>query len=82
MNSKDCRCLETFLRSKYQGNNELGIPFIRKQEIDLTDVCLISYSDTRENASAEARKKGVHFFLLMIIGLKVFIKNQKSLLRN
>lgn len=63
MNSKDCRCLETFLRSKYQGNNELGIPFIRKQEIDLTDVCLISYSDTRENASAEARKKGVHFFI-------------------
>lgn len=51
-----------FLRNQYEKCGYYGIPLVKKQELDLTNVSLIAYSDTRSNDSFENRCRGVHFF--------------------
>ncbi len=67
-----------FMRNQYPVCGCWDIPMIRKQKVDLTDICLIACSDTRPNDNDTNKKCGVHF-LWMIIGLKMFIEIQRNL---
>lgn len=52
--------------SRLPTNNRYGIPFVRKQLINLTDVDLISFTDICPETKTETlinRVKGVHFFI-------------------
>lgn len=51
-----------FLRNQYAKCGRYGIPLVRKQKVDLTNLSLISHSDTRTNDSPKNTDRGVHFF--------------------
>lgn len=61
--SKNMRMNTLFLRNEFHGQGRWGIPLVRRQQADLTEVRLIAYSDTKTNDSAANRKRGVHFFV-------------------
>ena len=61
MTSKDLRTAQRFLRNEFACRGRFNIPFIRKDDIDLTSVELIAISDTRPN-DLKNRHKGVHHF--------------------
>jgi len=63
LTSKDMRSCEAFMRNSFEGTGKWGIPIIRKQSIDLDNVDLIAYSDTRILDSNPNLQKGVHFFV-------------------
>lgn len=63
MKSKQMREDPLFMRNSFERQGRWGIPLIKKQEIDVTDISLIACSDTRSNDSAINRKNGVHFFV-------------------
>lgn len=52
-----------FMRNTFPTSGKYGIPVIRKQELDINDVKLISCTDTKSNDSAKKRACGVHFFV-------------------
>lgn len=52
---------EKLLRNGYPGCGKLGIPIIRKQEIDLNDLKVIGIHNTKLNDEGN-RNKTVHFF--------------------
>ncbi len=54
---------ELFMRNNFEGRGRWGIPLIRKQKLDLENLSLIAYSDTKSKDSKKNRKKGVHFFI-------------------
>ena len=66
-----------FLRNEFEGVGKWGIPLVKKQLIDLSDVSLIAYSETRSNETETRRRRGVHF-LSTIIDLRGFIVTLKS----
>lgn len=61
--SKNMRESALFMRNNFEGRGKWGIPLIRKQEVDTTNVSLIACSDTRSNDVSENRGRGVHFFV-------------------
>lgn len=63
MTSSCMRENELFMRNKYTGQGRWNIPLVRKQGVDVENISLIAYSDTRKSDNDENRKSGVHFFV-------------------
>ncbi len=63
MTTKDVRNTELFLRNCYKTVGMYDFPFIRKDEINIVPISLISFSDTCQKDNVRNRKKGVHFFI-------------------
>lgn len=63
MTSKEMRGNTLFRRNEFPTTGKWQMPIIRRQEIDLDHIDLISYSDTRLNDNFANRQKGVHFFI-------------------
>lgn len=63
MLSKDARSKQTFLRNEFDSFGKWNIPIIRKDELDLTTVNIISYTDIKANDIDENKQKGVHFYI-------------------
>ena len=62
MNSTTFRNSDLFLRNGFEKSGQWGFPLIKKQDLDLTQIELISYSDISKNDDANLNK-GVHFFI-------------------
>lgn len=52
-----------FLRNGFEAGGKYQFPIIWKQEIDLSDVKLISAADAKYNDREENRRKGLHHFV-------------------
>jgi len=52
-----------FMRNTFQESGRWGIPLVKKQDVDLSNVSLIACSDTRSNDNSVNVKCGVHFFV-------------------
>lgn len=61
--SKNMRSDPLFMRNLYPACGQWGIPLVKRQNIDLSDIHLIACSDTRSNDNAMNKKFGVHFFV-------------------
>lgn len=53
---------EMFMRNRYNGSGRWNIPLVRNQNLALSDLSLISYSDTKPNDVLN-RHRAVHFFI-------------------
>lgn len=63
MTSKEMRDNPLFMRNNYETDGKWGIPLIKKQELDTSDIRLIACSDTKRNDLEGNKKYGVHFFV-------------------
>jgi len=63
MNSFNFRTQDNFLRNSFECGGKWEIPIVKKNDIKLDDVDLISYTDIKTNDSQGNRWKGVHFFI-------------------
>lgn len=63
MTSQEMRGNRLFCRNEFHTAGKWQIPMIERQEIDLTNIDLIAYSDIRSNDNIQNRRKGVHFFI-------------------
>lgn len=63
MLSKESRSKQTFLRNEFDAFGKWNMPIIRKTELDLADVNLISFTDIKTNDIDENKQKGVHFYI-------------------
>ena len=63
MLSTEVRSKQTFLRNEFDAFGKWNIPIIRKNELKLTDIDLISYSDIKANDTDVNKAKGVHFYI-------------------
>lgn len=63
MLSIDARSKQTFLRNEFDAFGKCNIPLIRKNELALANVNLISYTDIKTNDIDENKQKGVHFYI-------------------
>ncbi len=61
--SKSMRQSPLFMRNGFETKGQWDIPVVTNQDIDLSNVELIGYSDTRANDNATNKRKGVHFFI-------------------
>lgn len=61
--SMEMRNHPLFMRNEYEGAGRWEIPLVKKQEVDLSDVRLLAYSDTRPRDNAANVRCGVHFFI-------------------
>lgn len=62
-NSIERRNNQLFLRNSYEKDGKYSFPLIKKQNLELDNINLISYSDTRNTESKKNTNKGVHFFI-------------------
>ena len=62
-NSIERRNNQLFLRNSYEKDGKYSFPLLKKQKLELDNINLISYSDTRNNESEKNTNKGVHFFI-------------------
>lgn len=62
-NSKNMRSDPLFMRNKYETRGKWGIPLVKKQKLDLSEIHLIACSDTRSNDNDTNKRNGVHFFV-------------------
>lgn len=81
MTSIEMRNHALFKRNEYNTIGKWQMPIIERQEIDLDNVGLISYSDIRCNDNEKNCKKGVHFFIDDYRFEGIYRKPQKSLSR-
>lgn len=51
------------MRNRFEAVGKWGIPLVKKQNHDMTDIQLIACSDTRANDNKSNTKRGVHFFV-------------------
>lgn len=63
MDSKTMRTSYLFMRNNYTPSGYLGIPLVRKQKLEITNINLIACSDTKLNENKQNRQFGVHFFV-------------------
>ena len=70
-----------FTRNEYTSCGRWDIPLVKKQEVDLAKIRLISYSDTRANDRPENKECGVHFFIDDYRFESIYRFPEKSLLR-
>ncbi len=63
MKSREARSKQTFLRNEFEAQGKWNIPIINKEELDLANVNLICYSDTKAHDIDENKNKGVHFYI-------------------
>ena len=61
--SKNMRLNPLFMRNQYPVCGQWGIPLIKKQNLDLSNIQLIACSDTRSNDNETNKQRGVHFFV-------------------
>ena len=62
MNSKTFRNDPLFLRNEFETEGKWGFPIIKKQQLDVNDIELISCSDVSKKDDRNLHK-GVHFFV-------------------
>ena len=62
-NSKLMRENPLFMRNNFLKSGKYEIPQMKKQELDLSSISLISYSDTHSKDNEDNKQKGVHFFI-------------------
>jgi hypothetical protein len=62
MNSKTFRNDPLFLRNEFETEGRCGFPIIKKQQLDVNDIELISCSDVSKKDDKNLHK-GVHFFV-------------------
>ncbi len=62
MTSKEMRTNNLFMRNDFDTVGKYEFPLIKKQVIELHDIKLISYSDTRKEDCSDNKNLGVHFF--------------------
>lgn len=60
--SKKMRENQLFMRNSYEKDGKYSFPLIKKQNIDISNIQLISYSDTKKSDIYNI-SKGVHFFI-------------------
>ena len=63
MTSLEMRSNPLFMRNSFETSGKWDIPVIKKQDIPLDNLRLISYSDTRHNDRSDNTACGVHFFI-------------------
>ena len=63
MTTKTFRMKQSFLRNEFEAQGKWNIPIIKKEELDVSIVDLISFSDTKSNELDQNINKGVHFFI-------------------
>ena len=63
MKSDIYRNKEFFLRNEFETAGRWQLPFIRKQELDISNIELISIADAKYDDNEKNREKGVHFFV-------------------
>ena len=63
MTSSEMRTDPLFMRNGFETAGKWDIPVIKKQNISLDNIELVSYSDTRPNDRPENISRGVHFFV-------------------
>ncbi|MGM9645435.1 MAG: DUF4417 domain-containing protein [Eubacteriales bacterium] len=63
MTSKKMRDNPLFMRNEFAVSGKWGIPVVRKQKLDTSNIKLIACSDTRANDRLENKINGVHFFV-------------------
>lgn len=63
MQSKEHRLKQTFLRNEFDMFGKWNIPIIHKTELDLSDVELIGFADTKTKENIYNKQKGVHFYV-------------------
>ncbi len=63
MKSVDMRSNPLFMRNSFEVTGKWGIPLVRKQEFNLSNISLIACSDTRANDNEINKRNGVHFFV-------------------
>ena len=63
MKSYTFRNQPLFLRNTFQGIGRWSLPIIRRQDIELVNLNLISYNNTRYNEAPMFRDFAVHFFV-------------------
>lgn len=61
--SKNMRNDDLFMRNKYHLVGKFNIPLIKKQNINITNIQLISYSDINKIMPLIDKLYGVHFFI-------------------
>jgi hypothetical protein len=61
--SRGMRLNQLFMRNEYPACGQWGIPLVKKQDINISDISLISYASTKRNESIENKRRGVHFFV-------------------
>lgn len=54
---------ETLLRNQFLSDNAYRFPIVKKDDIDLTNLALISATHIKKNDSKKNCQKGVHFFI-------------------
>ena len=62
MTSEEFRNNPLFLRNQFESDGNFDMPIIRKQYVDLSNVRLIGYDQTKRDDTANTNKF-VHFFL-------------------
>ena len=62
MTSEEFRSNPLFLRNQFKSDGNFDMPIIQKQNIDLTNVSLIGYDQTK-NGDEKNSNSFVHFFL-------------------
>lgn len=63
MTSKEMRSNSLFMRNGFISRGKWGLPLIKSQKIDTSNIELIACSDTKANDNKINRQKGVHFFV-------------------
>ena len=63
MTSLEMRDNPLFMRNSFETVGKWGIPLVKKQNIDLSDIWLVACSDTRAHDSEENKRRGIHFFV-------------------
>lgn len=63
MTSKNMREDFLFMRNNFTTDGKWGLPLIRNQNIDTTNLGLIACSDTKSNDLEANKQLGVHFFV-------------------
>lgn len=63
MTSKKMRENTLFMRNNFNSDGKWGIPIVKNQEIDISNIKLLACSDTKTNDREENKKSGVHFFV-------------------
>lgn len=61
--SRSMRENDLFMRNSYDGCGRWEIPLVKKQDIPMDDLDLISCADAKLHESGRNRQKGVHFFV-------------------
>ncbi len=81
MTSREMREDPFFMRNSFTQDGKWGIPLVRSQEIDLSNIKLIACSDTKTNDNLFNMEKGVHFFVDVWRFEGIYNNPEKSLKR-